>query len=122
MLRLGETQKDFVLAARRGLTFARKATHALVAIRRSRTVDEWPGGGREQAPGGEHEERDWASYWTGRHRRPHHGGHGDDHERRRQDGQCRPAGAPQVVGVTVPRSARRHDPKQERPRLRDSGR
>lgn len=43
-LRLGELQKDFVLAARRDLGTARKLRTRWWQLRRSRTAEEWPGG------------------------------------------------------------------------------
>ncbi|NKQ54977.1 hypothetical protein HFP15_19010 [Amycolatopsis sp. K13G38] len=44
MLRLGEAQKDFILAARRDLGFAKKLRTHRWEVWRPRTVEEWPGG------------------------------------------------------------------------------
>jgi hypothetical protein len=44
MLRLGEAQKDFILAARRDLGFAKKLRTRGWQLWRRRTVEEWPGG------------------------------------------------------------------------------
>ncbi|WP_326951293.1 hypothetical protein OG439_22435 [Amycolatopsis sp. NBC_01307] len=44
MLRLGEAQKEFVLAARRDLGFAKKLRRHWWELWRPRTVEGWPGG------------------------------------------------------------------------------